>query len=52
MNEIKLPEQAAKRVLYEIEEIHKGLADADTGSFASDDAVDAIFVKYDLDETD
>ena len=35
----------------EIEEIKKGLAEADAGHFASDEEVEAVFAKYDLDET-
>ena len=78
MNEIKLTEEAARRLAdevaatgrdvqefinlavlrelnrerFEIEEVRKGLADADAGNFANDDEVDAAFTKYDLDETD
>ena len=39
------------RERYETEEIRKGLADAEVGNFASDEEVDALFAKYDLDET-
>lgn len=35
----------------EIEEIRKGLAEAEAGNFASDDEVDTVFAKYDLNET-
>ena len=77
MNEIKLTEEAAKRLAEEvaakgrdvqefvslavlrelsrqkteIEEIKKGLAEAAAGEFASDEEVEAVFRKYDLDET-
>lgn len=39
------------RERYENEEIRKGLADAESGNFASTEEVDAVFSKYDLDET-
>lgn len=76
MNEIKLNEEASKRLAdevaakgqdvhefvslavlrelsrqkAEIEEIRKGLAEAEAGKFASDEEVEATFDKYDLDE--
>lgn len=39
------------RERHEIEEIRKGLAEADAGHFASEDEVDAVFAKYDLDDS-
>lgn len=77
MNEIKLTDEAAKRLAEEVgargrdvrefvslavlrelsrqkteaEEIRKGLAEAAAGEFASDEEVEEVFAKYDLDET-
>lgn len=78
MNEIKLTDEAAKRLAEEVAptgrdvrefvsmavlrelsreraeivEVKKGLADADAGNFASEQEVDALFAKYDLDKAD
>ena len=38
------------RERYETEEVRKGLSEADAGDFASDEAVKAVFDKYDLDD--
>lgn len=40
------------RERHEIEEVRKGLAEAEAGDFASKCEVDAVFAKYDLDEAD
>ena len=37
------------REAFEIEEIRKGLAEADAGNFASEEEVEAVFSKYALD---